>query len=249
VTNSNGKPRKPSRAVKSRQCPVCASKFRPHRRDALYCSGTCRQRALRARNQSEGCDLDGEIEAARLRYWGLVKLKAESTSVSVSQVMTAQSQFVDADGNVYMGGGKMGGIGEGRRLVGKVADQRPGWHAWGLEAAGAPFVPPTGRNSEGPRRAVAATEEVRMRTVTDEGPNMEFEVVTSCGETFTRRVGDLTDHQLAGLLEENEARTDLNQGEQELIATMREEQARRRDAVCGEIQTGDPEDFEEEQVA
>ena len=120
---------------------MCRASFRASRRDAKYCSGKCRQRALAARATST--DLDREIEATRVQYWELVHRQAEASGQSVSQILTAQSQFVDEAGNVYMGGEGMGGMGEGRRLVGKTAPPHGGgWCAWGLEAAPAPCKPP-----------------------------------------------------------------------------------------------------------
>jgi len=50
------------------------------------------------------------------------------------EVMSRESQFVDADGNVFMYG----------QLVGRSEPVRPGWNAWGLEAAPAPWCPPSG---------------------------------------------------------------------------------------------------------
>ncbi len=128
---------KPLRAV---TCVVCEKKFRPKRRDAVYCSSTCRQRAKRARDS--GRDFDSDIEQHRKRYWEAVRGKAEATGRSTSQIMTAESQFIDEAGNVYMGGKfPMGGVGKGRVLVGRV-EPVPGWSQWGLEAAGRPYMPP-----------------------------------------------------------------------------------------------------------
>jgi hypothetical protein len=129
----------PLRAVTRVRC-ACGTKFKAARRDAAYCSAKCRQRAFRAREASD--DIDREITEARLTYWRLVRSKAEAEGKSESQILTAQSQFVDEHGNVYMGGnGPMGGLGDGRQLVGRAA-ARPGWDSWGLEAAGPPFAPP-----------------------------------------------------------------------------------------------------------
>jgi hypothetical protein len=130
---------KPSRPVTRRRCVICREHFTARRRDARYCSGKCRQRANRARQVSD--DLDREIEVARRYYWALVRLAAESRGVGMSQILTEQSQTVDAQGNVFMGG-RMGGMGPGARLVGHTTPARPGWTAWGLEAAGPPFSPP-----------------------------------------------------------------------------------------------------------
>ncbi|MEJ7742075.1 MAG: hypothetical protein WKF73_05705 [Nocardioidaceae bacterium] len=59
--------------------------------------------------------------------------------MSVSRVVTEQAQFVDVDGNVYIGG----------QLVGRTTPTtgctcskcRLGWAVWGLEAAGPPLLP------------------------------------------------------------------------------------------------------------
>lgn len=136
----------PSRAVTRTKCVVCGKKFKASRRDTKYCSSMCRQRAARARGTAS--DIDREIDEARKLYWSLIRRKAEAEGVSKSQVVTAQAQFVGENGNVYMGGGAMGGMSEGRRLVGRATANRPGWAAWGLEAAGPPFSPPLqGRKS------------------------------------------------------------------------------------------------------
>lgn len=140
---------KPSRPVTRRPCVACAQPFTARRKDARYCSGRCRQRGARAR--AAGDELAVQIEAARRYYWALVRRAAEARAVSVSQVVTEQSQFVDEQGNVYMGG--KGGIGEGAQLVGHVEPHRPGWASWGLEAAGPPFsAPPSGPAQEEPER-------------------------------------------------------------------------------------------------
>ena len=49
-----------------------------------------------------------------------------------SQVLTGEAQLVNEAGEVFMHG----------RQVGTTTPHRPGWAAWGLEAAGAPFNPP-----------------------------------------------------------------------------------------------------------
>ena len=132
--------KKPSRTVTRVRCVVCNKSFRKTRRDARYCSPTCRQRAHRSRSQ---INLGSEIEKVRRDYWALVRQQAEATGQSQSQILTAQSQFVDGEGNVYMGGDSpMGGMGKNRQLVGQIKSGRPGWSAWGLEAAGPPFEPP-----------------------------------------------------------------------------------------------------------
>lgn len=120
-------------------CATCRKKFRPARRDQRYCSAACRQRAHRARAQVS--DLDRAVEAARRAYWSAVAEKAKADGVSMSRVVTAQAQFVDAAGNVFVGG-PTGGLGPGARHVGHTRPVRPGWASWGLEAAGAPWSPP-----------------------------------------------------------------------------------------------------------
>lgn len=112
------------------KCVACGGKFKPTRSDARYCSGACRQRASRARAKLDG--LDREIEAARLHYWSLIAEKAIALGVEPVQVVTGESQFVDAEGNVFMHGSR----------VGRIEPHRRGWAAWGLEAAGPPWSPP-----------------------------------------------------------------------------------------------------------
>ena len=132
---------KTSRAVTRAKCVVCEKKFKATRKDARYCSAACRQRAARARAGQD--DLAREIDAAKAHYWALVRKEAEARGRSVSQVVTEQAQYVDVDGSVYIGG----------RLVGHTTPHRPGWAAWGLEAAGPPFSPPTDYVDELARRA------------------------------------------------------------------------------------------------
>ena len=121
----------PLRTVTPNQkCRTCGRRFKPTRSDTRYCSGACRQRAARARSKLD--ELDRDIEVTRLRYWALIDEKAIALGASESQVVTDESQHVDQDGNVYMHG----------RLVAHTEPDRPGWAAWGLEAAGAPWSPP-----------------------------------------------------------------------------------------------------------
>lgn len=127
----------PSRTVTRKKCPGCFRTFVSHRADARYCSGRCRQRAHRA--QQIIPDIDRAIEEARLNYWWLVRLKATGRNMTLSQVLTGESQFVDADGNVYACGSKIGPFGA---IVGKTLPPNTGWSRWGLEAAGPPFAPP-----------------------------------------------------------------------------------------------------------
>ena len=78
---------KQSRAVTP--CFACGGKVVAQRADARYCSGRCRQRASRARQASQ--DIDREIEAARLRYWTLVRRKAAACGISVAQVLAGEA--------------------------------------------------------------------------------------------------------------------------------------------------------------
>ena len=126
----------PSRAVTRRTCAGCQQRFRTGRSDQRYCSGACRQRAHRARAKLD--DYAREIEAARLHYWTLIYEKAVAAGADVSQVVTDESQFITEDGEVWTGWGP----GRGGRLVGHTEPHRPGWAAWGLEAAGPPWSPP-----------------------------------------------------------------------------------------------------------
>jgi hypothetical protein len=111
--------------------------FVPSRADARYCSAACRQQAHRSRAGVD--DLDREIEAARLHYWRLLARKAQALGVNLSQVMTAEAQYIDLDGNVFMGQEALTGRG---RPAGRTSHHRPGWDVWGLEAAGPPWSPP-----------------------------------------------------------------------------------------------------------
>lgn len=124
---------KPSRRVTrpKSKCAACGAKFLPARRDNRYCSGACRQRAHRAR--AAVSDIDRRIDEAKALYWSLIREKAEGTGLERSQVVTDEAQFVDKNGYVFVRG----------ELVGKKKPHRPGWAAWGLEAAGGPFSPPT----------------------------------------------------------------------------------------------------------
>lgn len=121
----------PSRTVTLRtKCATCGGKFTPRRADARYCGGACRQRVARARAKLS--EIDREIEKARLRYWTLVREKAVALGVEPSHIVTAEAPTVDVDGSVYLHG----------EHVGHVEPHRPGWAAWGLEAAGPPWTPP-----------------------------------------------------------------------------------------------------------
>ena len=130
---------KPSRPVTRTSCVTCQQKFKPGRADQRYCSNACRARAHRARARLD--DLDREIKEARRHYWGLIRRKAEALGTSESGVLTAEAQFVDEDGNVYMGGANGDPL-SGGTLVGHTEPHRLGWQTWGLEAAGPPWSPP-----------------------------------------------------------------------------------------------------------
>ncbi len=125
---------KPSRTVTRKSCVTCQRKFTPDRADQRHCSNACRARAHRARARLD--DLDREIEEARRHYWGLIRRKAEALDASESQVLSAEAQYVDGNGNVYMG--------PDRTHVGHTEPHRLGWETWGLEAAGPPWSPPPG---------------------------------------------------------------------------------------------------------
>ncbi|MER9967549.1 hypothetical protein [Mesorhizobium sp. M0060] len=114
--------------------------MRSKRRDARYCSNACRQRAARAREQFPDLgELDKAIEAARLDYWALIAMKARATGRHEGEVLTDEAVYVDGGGNVFRCGRNMGPNG---RWAGKVKPSRPGWDAWGVEAAGPPHNPP-----------------------------------------------------------------------------------------------------------
>lgn len=111
---------------------VCDRKFTASRKDARYCSARCRQSALRAR-ASDSEDLARRIDEARALYWELVQQYAEARGIRPTDVRTEMSPTVTADGEVYIRG----------ELAGWCKPHRPGWSAWGLEAAPPPFLPPT----------------------------------------------------------------------------------------------------------
>jgi hypothetical protein len=120
-----------SRAVTRARCSACGAKFRARRRDARYCSGRCRQRALRALAVQD--DLLRQLEEARRHYWGLVRRYAEALGAPQSRVLELEAQFVDEAGNVWIRG----------EFAGHTRPPASGGAAWGLEAAGAPWSPPT----------------------------------------------------------------------------------------------------------
>ena len=62
---------------------------------------------------------------------------AVSRGVDVSQVLTDQAVYVDADGNVFRGF-----PGSNGDFLGRINPNHRGWASWGLEAAGPPFNPP-----------------------------------------------------------------------------------------------------------
>ena len=59
----------------------------------------------------------------------------------MSHVVTLEAQLVDEDGNVFMHA-EEGDELRPRKHVGTITPHRPGWSAWGLEAAGPPFSAP-----------------------------------------------------------------------------------------------------------
>nr|MBA2600732.1 hypothetical protein [Actinomycetota bacterium] len=125
-------PPKPSQSVTRTKvrCAGCGTKFVQSRRDNRYCSGACRQRAHRARGGVS--DIDRRLDEAKALYWDLIREKVEATGRTESQVLTDEAQWV-IDSNVYVRG----------ELVGQAQPFRPNWDTWGLEAAPAPFAPPT----------------------------------------------------------------------------------------------------------
>lgn len=131
--------KQPSRTVtqRKRKCDTCCKAFAPRRSDSRHCSAACRQRAHRARAKLD--TLDREIEAARLLYWKLLYEKAKALGRAPSQIVTGECQYVDQDGNVWMGG-----VLDGTpwRRAGKTTPGRKGWKVLGLEAAGPPWAPP-----------------------------------------------------------------------------------------------------------
>ena len=135
---------KPSRTVtrkRRRKCRSCQQSFVPKRIDQRFCSGACRQRACRIRQ--EQTDFQREIDKARVRYWKLVYEWAVARDVDVSQILTDQAVYVDADGNVFRGF-----PGSNGDFLGRINPNHPGWASWGLEAAGSPFNPPPERLAE-----------------------------------------------------------------------------------------------------
>jgi len=124
-------PAKPSRPVARIVCVVCEAKFTAKRKDARYCSAKCRQAAARARPQLD--DLARRIDETRSLYWQLVQQYAEARGIRPAVANTEMSPTVTADGEVWING----------RMVGWAKPQRPGWSAWGLEAAPPPFMPPS----------------------------------------------------------------------------------------------------------
>jgi hypothetical protein len=133
---------KASRSVTSRRCLACDGRLpKAARADTSYCSARCRMQAHRARLRLDAIDV--ELAASRRRYWELVREKAMALGVAQSQVVTAQAQLVTESGDVYMGG-PVGGLGADAVLVGRTKPHRPGWSAWGSEAAGPPWSTPLG---------------------------------------------------------------------------------------------------------
>ena len=123
--------KEPSRTVTRARCAACGAKFKAARRDARYCSGRCRQRALRARAEQDG--LLRQLEETRRLYWSLVRRYAEALGADESRILEGEAQFVDEAGNVWIRG----------ELAGHTAPPADGRAKWGLEAAGPPWSPPT----------------------------------------------------------------------------------------------------------
>ena len=98
---------------------------------ARYCSGRCRQRALRARAEQDA--LLRQLEEAKRHYWALVRRYAEALGADESRVLEVEAQFVDEAGNVWIRG----------EFAGHAAPAADGRARWGLEAAGPPWSPPT----------------------------------------------------------------------------------------------------------
>lgn len=145
------------RGGKRRDCVVCGAKFTAKRSDARYCSGRCRQSALRARS---GEDTLGQlarlIDETRSLYWKLVQQYAEARGIRPESVLTELSPTVTDGGEVYVGG----------KFAGWAEPRRPGWSAWGLEAAPPPFLPPTKwADGEFGRRAIDDAARALRRAV------------------------------------------------------------------------------------
>ncbi len=116
-----------------RKCSICGHRYQAKRADSRYCSSACRQRAFRMRADDEE-RLQLEIDEAARHYWGLVAKLAVTRGESRGKVLSGRlSQFVDGEGNVYIRG----------RLAGRGTPNQPGFAAWGLEAAGPPWCPPS----------------------------------------------------------------------------------------------------------
>jgi DNA-directed RNA polymerase subunit RPC12/RpoP len=137
TTTRNGKPHALRNVT--HKCAVCGRKFPPRRSDAKYCGTACRQHAHRARQNLD--DLDRAIEQARLLYWRLIAEKARALGRGPCEILTAEAQYVDGDGKVWVGGVLDGT--PWRRLAGHTKSPRAGWSTWGLEAAGPPWCPPS----------------------------------------------------------------------------------------------------------
>ncbi len=129
VAGDLARARRGGRAV----CSVCLANYRPKRADSRYCSAACRQRAFRARADSEQALLQ-QIDETRVHYWQLVAKLALTLRMSTVWIRSNYlSQWVDEDGYIYMRD----------RLIGRATPTRAGWAGWGLEAAGPPWCPPT----------------------------------------------------------------------------------------------------------
>jgi hypothetical protein len=84
-----------------------------------------------------------EIESTRRRYWQLVgQLQAHRGE----GVLTSLCQVVDTDGNVWANNGDQNALFGCGEWVGRIKPRDEGFTAWGLEAAGAPFIPPPNKS-------------------------------------------------------------------------------------------------------
>jgi hypothetical protein len=148
--------RKPSRAVTRKLCALagCEARFTATRKDARYCSPACRQAALRARAKQDDLErLARQIEETKALYWQLVQQYAEARGISMAGVNSEMAQTVTADGEIWIRG----------KLAGWCKPHRPGWTAWGLEAAPPPFMPPTTYADENFGRSAVDAEARRRR--------------------------------------------------------------------------------------
>jgi hypothetical protein len=69
-----------------RRCQVCGATFLSVWKVTRFCSGTCRKRSSRAHRELS--EIDVKIEAARKRYWALVRKKEIGLNVKNTRVPT-----------------------------------------------------------------------------------------------------------------------------------------------------------------